>query len=164
MEKIVMKLTDGLQVSIMPNVNHEFLMTTKDVAMGYDISEATLRSHKHNYKSDLKEGKHFVKIIENTCVDNINAGRLSNTYILWTKAGVVRLAMFIRSERAILFRDWIEQIVLNYIEHKLPELPETPKRKHNRLTQDRLLDIMSDVCLIQDEVLRIRIRNKLVGK
>lgn len=92
------------------------------------------------------------------------SGGIQPHQVFWTKAGVLRLGMFIKSKRAKLFRDWIEAIVLNYIEKELPQLPETPKRNHNRLTQDRLLDIMNDVCRIEDKELRMSIANKLIGK
>lgn len=36
-----------------------------------------------------------------------------------------------------------------------------PKRKHNRLTQTRLNEIMRDVCKIEDSELRLSISNKL---
>ncbi|MDR0661741.1 MAG: hypothetical protein LBG19_13360 [Prevotellaceae bacterium] len=37
------------------------------------------------------------------------------------------------------------------------------KRRHNRLTPERLLDIMADVCRIEDSALRARIAAKLMG-
>lgn len=160
MEKLVMKVTEGLSVTIMPNTNHEFLMDTKDVAEGYDINTSTLRTHMHRYKDEFVEDKHFVKGVA-ICKTFPKGSNIQPHKIFWTKAGVIRLGLFIRGERARLFRDWVEAIVLNYMEKKLPE---TPKRKHNRLTQDRLLDIMNDVCRIEDKELRLSIADKLMGK
>ncbi len=73
--------------------------------------------------------------------------------------------MFIRSERAKLFRDWAEKVILNTLSSEPIKyaLPPAPKRKHNRLTQARLLSIMQDVCLIEDQELRIRLSTKLLG-
>ena len=163
MENLIMTVADGLSVVVIPSTDHEFLMTTKDVALGYDINESSLRSHLHRYKDDIIENKHFIKGVA-ICNTLDKKASIQPHQIFWTKAGVVRLAMFIKSERAKLFRDWVEQLVLNYIEKKLPTLPSAPKNKHNRLTQDRLLDIMNDVCRIEDTELRMAIANKLLGK
>ena len=150
-------VTDDLTVTILPNSNHEFLMTTKEVSTGYGIAEATLRTHKHRYKEELLENVHWI-----TGVTNRNGNSFPATYVMWTKAGVIRLGLFIRSERAKLFRDWVENLVLKFTEPKLVALPETPKRKHNRLTAERLLDIMSEVVKIEDAELRLSISRKIM--
>ncbi len=164
METKQLQVALGLQIEVMPNEEHQFLMTTKDVAKGYDINEATLRGHKHNYKNELLEGVHFVTGQKSTSVGNTNARTLSTTYVFWTKAGVIRLGFFIKSERAKFFRNWVEKLVLDYMEYKPAALPAAPKRNHNRLSQDRLLDILYDINMITNDALRIRIANKLMGK
>lgn len=148
MKTIQMQVSEGLSVMIMPDNNHEFLMTTRDVAVGYDVSENTLRGHRFSHKNELIENKHFVKGV--CFLNTFEKGGVQPHQIFWTKQGVIRLGFYIKSERAKLFRDWVENLVVNYLEKKLPKLPDTPKRKHNRLTQERLLDIMNDVCRIDD--------------
>jgi len=152
-----LQVTDDLTVIVIPDSNHEFLMSTKDVASGYDISENTLRSHKSRHNDELIEGVHFT-----TSVAKSNGRTLSGTSIFWTKQGVIRLGFYVKSERAKLFRDWVEKLVLQFIENKMPALPETPKRKHNRLTAERLLDIMSDVVKIENSALRLSISRKIL--
>jgi prophage antirepressor-like protein len=153
-----LKVTDDLTVTILPNSDHEFLMSTKDVAAGYDINVNTLRSHKSQNKNELIEGTHFI-----SGVQILNGAVNSTKTTMWTKKGVIRLGFFIKSERAKLFRDWIENLVLKFIDKQLPSLPETPKRKHNRLTAERLLDIMSDIVKIEDSELRQSISRKILG-
>jgi len=162
MQTMSLLVTDDLTVTILPNPNHEFLMTTKEVAKGYDINESTLRVHLHRYKSDIIENKHFVKGVT-ICNTLNNITGIQPHQIFWTKAGIVRLAMFLTGDRAKLFRDWIEKLVLQYLENKMPALPETPKRKHNRLTQERLIDIFQDLILIEDLQLRKRLTHKIFG-
>lgn len=160
MKTVELTVNESLIVQVMPNQEHEFLMPTKDVAKGYDISVNTLRSHKSQNKVELIEGKHFISNVQ------ILNGALNSTRVtMWTKAGVIRLGMFIRSERAKLFRDWAEQVILEHLSSTpVPKiLPPAPKRKHNRLTQERLLSIMQDVCMIEDFELRNRISVKLLG-
>ncbi len=161
-------VAENLIVMVEPNKEHEFLMTTNEVAKGYGIKTATLRSHKHDHRDELIEGKHFV-----TCVGKTNAGCESTSYIpnkqtLWTKRGIVRLGFFIKSERAKLFRDWAEDLVIFVGEQaeKVQQLsiwPEPEERKHNRLTQERLVDLLADVAKIEDKELRLSIVNKLIN-
>ncbi|MDZ7877064.1 MAG: hypothetical protein U5L45_05310 [Saprospiraceae bacterium] len=43
-----MQVTDGLVVTVIKESQHEFLMSSKDVALGYGIAESTIGSNKHN--------------------------------------------------------------------------------------------------------------------
>jgi hypothetical protein len=163
MKTMMMQVSEGLSVTIFPEPNHEFIMSTKDVAEGYDIKPTTLRTHLHRYKDELIENKHFVKGVS-ICKTLDKGSNFQPHQIFWTKQGIIRLGLFIRGERARMFRDWVEELVINYLEKKLPQLPDTPKRKHNRLTQERLLDIMNDVCRIDDKELRLSITSKIMGE
>jgi hypothetical protein len=163
MKTIKTQVSENLEVVIIPNQDHEFLMTTQEVALAYGISADTLRSHQRNYKDELHEGKHFVKGVQILNTLGVNA-QPHKTF--WTKKGIIRLGFFIKSERAKLFRDWAEDLVIEQLEGNntkqvLRELPETPKRKHNRLTVDRINDIMHYVCMIDDRSLRMIIAEKL---
>ena len=40
-----LQVTDGLAVAVIQNPNFEFIMPTKDVALGYGISGGTIRDH-----------------------------------------------------------------------------------------------------------------------
>lgn len=151
-----LQVTDGLAVAVIQNPNFEFVMPTKDVALGYGISGGTIRKHQERYKDDFVEGKHFVKgaTISHT-LPNIQPHA-----VFWTKAGIIRLGFFIKSERAKLFRDWAESVILNYSAPAV-QLPEVTKRKHNRLTQERMISILADVAKIDDKELRLSLISKL---
>lgn len=161
---VTLQVTDGLTVAVIQNQAHEFLMPIKDVALGYGVSSGTIRRHIMEQSTELLYGKHYVKGVH---ILNTLSERVANFQphaIYWTKAGIVRLGFFIKSERAKMFRDWAEGVILQALAPQLPaELPPVRKRNHNRLSPDRLLDIMADVCMIQDSELRIRIANKLKG-
>lgn len=154
----MMQVSEGLSVTIFPDAKHEFLIPTKDVANCYDINANTLRSHKSLNKDELIEGKHFIDAVE--IFDGMGVRRKTT---MWTKQGVIRLGFYVKSERAKLFRDWVERLVVNFIEKKLPELPETPKRKHNRLTPERMIAIMSKLCQVKDDALRIELAELITG-
>lgn len=80
--------------------------------------------------------------------------------VFWTKAGIIRLGFSIKSERAKLFRDWAESVILNYSAPAV-QLPEVAKRKHNRLTQERMIGILADIAKIEDKELRLSLISKL---
>jgi len=148
-----LQVTDGLTVAVFPNPDHEFLMTTKEVALGYGVTEYAIRKNKNRLDVELTEGKHFVK-----------GGTISNTLkniqphqIYWTKRGIVRLGFAMRSERAKLFRDWAEDLIINVEENR------AAKRNHNRLTQDRIVDLLSEVVKVEDRELRLSLANKIMG-
>lgn len=116
MNTMLMQVSEGLSVTILPDSQHEFLMTTQEVANGYGVSEANIRKHKQVNSDEFIEGKHFL-----ACVSNTHAGCKSDNYealppvkhTLWTKRGIVRLGFFIKSKQAKVFRDWAEDLIIN---------------------------------------------------
>ncbi len=151
-----LQVTDGLAVAVIQNPNFEFLMPTKDVALGYGISGGTIRDHQSKNPNDFIYGRHFVKGVD--IPDTLK--NIQPHAVFWTKAGIIRLGFFIKSERAKLFRDWAESVILNYSAPAV-QLPEVTKRKHNRLTQERMISILADVCKIEDNELRLSLISKL---
>lgn len=160
-------VTEGVVVNILPNEQYEFLMTTAEVAKGYGTSKYVMWQSKIRHADELIEGKHFVSALT-FCKGE---SKIPHNAILWTKRGIVRLGFFIKSERAKLFRDWAEELIIRVDEQRdlfgepiqamVKALPT--KRNHNRLTQDRLISILSDVCRIENSELRNRLVNKLTG-
>lgn len=158
-----LSVTEGLSVTIIPNSNFEFLMTSKEVAHAYGVSYGNIREHMR-VNDDFIEGKHFLKGVSISDTQT----NVQPHQIFWTKRGIIRLGFFIKSERAKLFRDWAEDLILSKLENPvLFDVPATralpTRRKHNRLTQERLLSIIADVCSIEDKELRMRITRKLMG-
>lgn len=158
-------VTEGLTVTILPDSTHEFLMDMKQAANGYGTSEYAIRQTKIRNQNELIEGKHFISAV------TIRHSEPNAPYnkVYWTKRGIVRLGFFIKSERAKLFRDWAEELVIEKVEqHRQQTLfdikPKSlPKpRNHNRLTSERLLSIMADVARIDDRDVRLSITNKLM--
>lgn len=182
MEKVLEHVSDNLEVEIMPDDKFEFLITTNEAAKGFGVSGNTIRRHKLEHQDELVKGKHFI-VVGNSLMNgashgvqkmNVDCKSDSSVFktILWTKRGIVRLGFFIKSERAKMFRDWAEDLVINKVEeaqriqHQVQQLslfPEPAKRNHNRLTKDRLVDILSDVARIEDKALRISLVDKLTN-
>lgn len=159
------QVSNDLTVQVYPNQEHEFLMNSNQAALGFGTTEYVIRRHKLEKSAELIEGKHFVKGVSFSHT-LVNA---QPHQIFWTKRGIVRLGFFIKSSRAKLFRDWAEDVILENLQPKnllgeslkVNELPKS--RKHNRLTAERMLDIMHDVVKIEDAELRSRIAAKLKG-
>lgn len=114
--EMIKKFDENTYLEMQADVEHEFLMTTKQVAKGYGCSESVLRSHKRKRSDgeypELIEGKHFV-----SSVQKMDARRnLEKTVVYWTKRGVIRLGFWIETERAKIFRDWAEELILGAVE------------------------------------------------
>ena len=175
---IALQVSHDLNVQVLPSGEHAFLMTTHEVAKGYGVDPSTIRSHKVLRKHELIEGEHFLSRVENfnareNETNNLSPKGVENFHTLqknvqpqqiyWTKSGVIRLGFFIKSERAKLFRDWAEAVVLQKLSAPQPiDLPQLAPRRHNRLNSQRLVSIMADVCCIKDQQLRERIASKLL--
>lgn len=98
----------GEVIPVRADINHVYLLETALVAKGYGVSPEVIRGHKRNNAPELIEGKHWI-----TCVQNSNAGKPPTKQTFWTKRGIVRLGFFIKSERAKLFRDAAEDLVVD---------------------------------------------------
>lgn len=150
---------------VLPNSDHQFLMTTKEVANGYGTSKYVIQKSFLRNNSELLQGKHFIYGVDILSTP-INGVQIQPHQIFWTKRGIVRLGFFIKSERAKLFRDWAEELVIERTAQPtlfdVPARQLPPARKHNRLTSERLLSIMADVARIDDREVRLSIANKLM--
>ncbi len=155
-QQLNLQVTDGLEVAVIQNPNYEFVMSVKDVALGYGVSSGNIRNQMFRNQDEFIEGKHFVKGV---CFSNA-LPKVQPHAIYWTKAGVIRLGFFIKSDRAKLFRDWAENVILNVIA-KPVSLPPVTKRRHNRLSQERLVSILADVARIEEKELRLSLISKL---
>jgi hypothetical protein len=165
-----MTVTEGLTVRVLPNEGHEYLMTTKEVASGYGVTEYNIRQHRLQHPDELKEGKHFITAVSITNGDlSLNRLGIPHNSTLWTKRGIVRLGFFIKSERAKLFRDWAEELIIRVDERRdlfgtpVPERALPRKRNHNRLTSERLIRLLQLTHRIDDAGLRNEIVGQLMG-
>lgn len=172
-----MTVTDGVTVNVLTNPQHEYLMNTSEVALGYGTSKYVILKAYQNHPSEMIEGKHYVKGVDifstphKKRVKNLPQAYRQPKAILFTKRGIIRLGFFIKSKQAKLFRDWAEDLIINLHEQRtlfselaVVEPKKLPaKRKHNRLTAHRMVSIMADVCRIDDKELRLSITDKLMG-
>ncbi len=168
--EIKLQVTEEISVNVLPNVTHEFLMTTKEVAHGYGTSTYAIQQAFHRHPDELIEGKHYFSALTFCQSEKINHPKqinLPHNAILFTKRGITRLGFFIKSERAKLFRDWAEDVIIQTLENgenflqPVPVLAAPKKRNHNRLTQDRMISILADVAKIEDSSLRLSLISKL---
>lgn len=173
-EKLKLKVTDDLTVTVFPNSEHEILMTTKETARMYGISEYTLRRHKMEHSDELIEGKHFidaVHILNGEQGDALKAANVPVNATLWTKAGLYRLGFFIKSPEGKVYRDRVEDFLIrvdDYLHQKQPNFTQPqPKalpaqKRNNRLTPSRLIGLLVDATKIKDDELRQSIVTKLM--
>ncbi len=164
-KEIQMQVTEEISVSVLPDVQHEYLMTTKEVSVGYGTSKYVILKAFQRNGGEFTRGKHYL-LGEDILSTHKMGGLLQANSILYTKRGIVRLGFFIKSERAKLFRDWAEELIINVMESEsflqpVPVLAAPKKRNHNRLTQERMIAILADVAKVENHELRLSLISKL---
>jgi hypothetical protein len=159
-------VTEGVTVHVLPNRAHEYLMTTKEVAAGYGVTEYAIRQNKVSLGNELIEGKHFVLAVSIPHGELPSALKCAHNAVLWTRRGIVRLGFTMRGERAKLFRNWAEELIIGMTtigETATRVSPMPKKRNHNRLTSERLIRLLQLTHRIEDSSLRNEIVGELMG-
>lgn len=158
-QAVTLEVTEGFSVTVIRHDSLGYLMTMVDVGFGYGIAANTVRNHYLNHGNEFVEGVHYVK--GSQIMGTLQIRNLQPSAIYWTKAGVVRLGFFIKSERAKMFRDWAESVVLAVTAPRVL-LPASTRRNHNRLSKDRLVELLSLVALVDDKDVRTALVRKLM--
>lgn len=110
---------DSDEIVVRLSTEHEYVLNSKEVALGYGVSYDAIRQHKSRHEDELVEGKHFLTVTDS----HSHAGKGPQSQILWTKRGVIRLGFFIKSARAKKFRDAAEDLI---IRETAPQQDTTP--------------------------------------
>ena len=121
--------------------HHNWILSTKLVAEGYGVRPTTIRSHKANHSDELHQDHHYI-------TDGVET--------FWTQAGVIRLGMFITSDKAIEFRNQAEHYL---VQAAKPSLISHSGSVENFNTPSTLLDdLVEDLA---DDILAREIRTRL---
>lgn len=123
---LILQVSNDLTVQVHKNPDHEFLMTTSEVAHGYDCSIDAIKKAKNRNSNDFIEGKHFILTPDKMSVegrDNLSLPLIEKiniqpNQIYWTKKGIIRLGFMLKCSRAILFRDWAEDLIIGKLQSK----------------------------------------------
>lgn len=120
-----------------PNTQVEILnfqtFTTEYVADRYGTTTINVRAHKRLHADEIVEGIHFIT----------EQNKFGVNEIKWTLRGIIKLGMFIRSEKAKGFRLWAEQELEKTILKQMQAFAEA--REHNL----RLVDEISNLRAVQ---------------
>lgn len=91
--------------NIEKTTDHDWLISTSEVAKYFGVNASTIRQHKRRYAGEITEGRHFiVTTIRNPSLKSFKR-------VLWTKAGITRLSFFIISDNSRKFRDLAEGLM-----------------------------------------------------
>ena len=119
-----------------PNTQVEILnfqtFTTEYIAKSYGTSEANIRIHKREHADEIVEGIHFIT----------EQNKFGVNEIKWTLRGIIKLGMFIRSEKAKGFRLWAEQELEKTILKQVRGYAEA--REHNLRLEGEISELKSD--------------------
>lgn len=110
--------------------------TSEYVAQRYGVSKQTIIDHKRNHADEIVEDIHFIYELTDT-----KGGK--QEILKWTLRGIIKLGMFIRSEKAKGFRLWAEQELEKAILKQVRAFAEA--REHNL----RLVDEISNLRAVQ---------------
>ena len=120
-----------------PNTQVEILnfqtFTSEYLAQRYGVSKQTIIDHKRNHADEIIENIHFVYVSEET-----KGGK--QEIIKWTRRGIIKLGMFIRSKEAKNFRSWAEA----ELEKSLKKLEDELKASRELGAKIKLLESSSD--------------------
>ena len=156
----VLQISENVSMQVIPSDKHIFLVTTKELARAIGITESSLRGAKHRYKEQFQEDIHF---ISNFMVkDEVNKLDVKTT--VWSQKGVIEHVKYTRRGNSVVFRTWAEQITQNKPVKKIAKKPVSNKYKHNRITQDRLVDILIEVNKVEKKELRASLIGLITGK
>ena len=97
----IYKKFNNIDIAILPDEKHEFLLSTNAVASGYGVYDSTIRKHMQKHSAELLQDIHYKY--------------MPNKKLFWTKKGVLQLSHYIKDEKAMLFKTFIETIVINKI-------------------------------------------------
>jgi len=133
---------------LIEDTRHEFLLSNKEVALGYGTTIQSLNQAKRNNETELIEGKHWLKLEVQT-----KGGK--QKVIHWTKKGIVRLGFFIKSENAKKFRDWAEDYIVNTVPGQNDELKKLQDiiMAQNKLIAEQPIKQKPDDIFMNDPVL-----------
>ena len=136
-----------------PDAQHEWTLTTAQLAEGYGVSPTTLRGNKRNNGNELKEGHHWLKD--------------EHGHTHWTKAGAVRMGMFVKSDRAVQFRDMAEALVLDAMDGTVQNLNAPALPTPNLSSIDATAEAIAQVVVSQlsaEQVLQERVNFHVQAK
>ena len=97
----IYKKFNNIDIAILPDEKHEFLLSTNAAASGYGVYDSTIRKHMQKHSAELLQDIHYKY--------------MPNKKLFWTKKGVLQLSHYIKGEKAMLFKTFIETIVINKI-------------------------------------------------
>jgi|GEM_PF-5294414 hypothetical protein len=106
--------------------------STEYVAERYSVSTTAIREHKRLHADEMVEDVHFI----------IEINKFRKPAIKWTLRGIIKLGMFIRSEKAKGFRLWAEQELEKAILKQVQAFAEA--REHNLRLEGEISELKAD--------------------
>jgi hypothetical protein len=157
-EKIQVKFKE-LSLEVWASPEHEWVLETSLVALGYGTSIDTILAHKKRNADELIENKHFLT------ADKLSVVGQKPNQVYWTKRGVIRLGFFIKSDRAKQFRDWAEDLIIEQ-----PAKPLTPselilQQAQALVLQERAIaDLQAKQNLLEEKVHQVESHQTTLNK
>lgn len=129
-------ISENIKMNILPNREHGFLVTGKEIARALGLNENSVKTNKSYHKKDLKLGVHFI-----------------STYhtVLWTYKGLLWYSQHMQGGFKKEMTDW-------YVKEMT-----SGNQDIYHITQAQMVSIMDDVCQIIDDKIRLSLAKKLLN-
>jgi len=98
---------NDLELHPLLDARHEWFLSITEVAQAFDVDISTITAIKESKQSTLTEGRHYQ--YEEVLSGGIRASRI----LLWSKKGILRLAYYLKSDAALKFLDFTEDLHLH---------------------------------------------------
>jgi len=112
----------GIELFVIPDPEHGWLITTREAAAGFDCTPQALRNVKMRHADELLEGRHWIAVpVPQSVPKGGLAGSNTPHMTLWTKRGVFMLGFLSISERAKKIRAWAEDLIIEAMGDTKPQ-------------------------------------------
>jgi prophage antirepressor-like protein len=145
-----------ISIEVTPTNDHRrWYMTVEDVAVAYGRTRNCIMNHLREHADELREG------IEKGVSFSYTLGGPQEVTILY-RDGVIKMGMFVRSQRAKAFRQFATDIVVEYLDREElgegPSLARMMDQINDRFSRtEQSLQDVKDICRgLRDEVDELR--------
>ena len=133
---------NDLELHPLLDARHEWFLSITEVAQAFDVDISTITAIKESKQSSLKEGRHY------QYEEVLSGGIRSSRILLWSKKGILRLAYYLKSDAALKFLDFTEDLHLHsdqsidaQSQHMYDEVEESLLGRLKQLKDDKNMSL-----------------------
>jgi len=107
---------NGLELHPVADKKHNWLLSVHETCEAFGIDRASIDALRQSHAETLSEGRHFL-------YTTISSGGVSTSKIMfWTKKGIIRLAYYLKTDAALAFLDFAEDLKFTFDKEEDPQI------------------------------------------